>query len=361
MQTHNERLRDRLKDDLRQGNYWNKLKEDYSELHEYFIDKEKNERLKYMGVFSRFFHLNWWLLKAMIFKLTPVRRLLFVLGFTFTLFGGIVKYGNADTTNISILGGTILIFILMLELKDKLLAKSELGEGRQVQQALMPPEQPDAAGWDIWLYSFPANDVGGDLVDFIKRKDGSYILTVGDVSGKGLGAALFSIKLQSSLRALSGEPFELREIISKVNDLFYKDGIHSRFSSLISFTVKENSDKVTYVNAGHMPPIIYSDGKITELPKGDIALGLMDSPEFNLCELNLTKDDAIIAYSDGVVEAENQLHYFYGKARFLELIEKYGNEPAEKLGQKIIRDVNFFRNDYKIHDDISIAIIKRTG
>lgn len=355
---HTERLRDQLKEDLRGGNYWHTIKEDYSDVQEYFLDKEKKERLKFMKPISRFFHLNWWLLKEMIFKLSPVRRLLFVAGIFMSIFGNSVHV-NGNSNNFSILGGLLLIFVLMLELKDKLLAKTELGEGRQVQQALMPNKKPLLAGWDIWLYTLPANDVGGDLVDFVERKDNTYFLTLGDVSGKGLGAALFSIRLQASLRTLANESFSVEEIISKVNNLFYKDGMHNRFASLIAIELKENSDNINFVNAGHMPPIIYRNGEITELSKGDLAVGLAPDPKFNLKSANLKNGETLILYSDGIIEAINEVELFYGKERFLRLIKKFGGESAERIGNKIIKDVDFFRNNYRMHDDISIAVIKR--
>ncbi len=354
-----ERLRDQLRDDLKQGDYWQKIKEDYFDAQEYFIDKEKKERLKHMGTISKFFHLNWWLLKAMIFKLSPVRRILFITGTFFTVFGNSI-YFNGRNNNIPLLGGIILIFVLMLELKDKLLAKTELGEGRQVQQALMSNSNPKLNGWDIWMYNIPANDVGGDLVDFIIRKDKSYMLTIGDVSGKGLGAALFSIKLQASIRTLANENFNVKEIIYKVNDLFYKDGIHNRFASLISLVIKEESNEISFVNAGHMPPIIYENGNTLELPKGDIAIGLTNNPVFNIKTQTIPKDSTLILYSDGIIETLNEAGIFYGNKRLHNLIKKFGGESAESLGNKIIKDIEFFRHGYRMHDDISIAVIKRT-
>lgn len=352
------RLRDQIKEDLSQDDYWHTIKEDYSEVQEYFLDREKKERLKYMKPVKRFFHLNWWLLKAMIMNLSHVRRVLFLLGFVLTFLGNSVRFGQGNN-NTGLLGAIIILFVLMLELKDKLLAKSELGEGRQVQQALMPNANPKLEGWEIWMHNIPANDVGGDLVDFIRRKDNSCLLTIGDVSGKGLGAALFSIKLQASIRTLTQESFTIKEIIYKVNELFYKDGIHNRFASLISLSLNDNSGEIEFVNAGHMPPIIYEEGEIRELQKGNIAIGLTNSPAFEIKKETLGINSVMILYSDGIIETVNEAGIFYGKERLLNLITKFGEELAEKLGSKLIKDVEFFRQSHKMYDDISVAVIKR--
>ncbi len=354
------RLRDQIREDLEGKNFWSSIKDDYSELHEYFLDKQKKEKLKQMGNVKKFFFLNWWLLKAMLMKLSPVRRLLLLVGIVLILFDNSVKINGVEN-NSGLLGAIIILFVLMLELKDKLLAKTELKEGREVQQALMPNESPQIKGWDIWLYNLPANDVGGDLIDFVKRKDGTTLLTLGDVSGKGLGAALFSIKLQSSLRTLAQENFDLKDIISRVNELFYRDGIHNRFASIISLSIREHSDEIEFVNAGHMPPIILRKNSYSELPKGDIAIGLTESPEFNLKTLKLDVGETLVLYSDGVIETENRFGMFYGKERMLKLFQKFGDAEVQSLGNKLVKDIAFFRNDFKMHDDVSIAIVRRTN
>jgi len=120
-----------------------------------------------------------------------------------------------------------------LELKDKLHAKTELEEGRSVQNALMPEENPKVDGWDIWLYTRPANDVGGDLLDFTKISENNYGISLGDVAGKGLSAALLMAKLQSTIRAIVPDYISLSEFGNKLNHIFCRDSLPKLFSSLI--------------------------------------------------------------------------------------------------------------------------------
>ena len=159
-----------------------------------------------MNPLKKFFTLPWWLTKALYFKLTPFRRILFFIGiigfFTFGSFDSGPE-GTDISLNISaVFTAFVFLFILALELKDKLLAKTELEEGRLIQLALMPEQSPKVKGWDVWLYTRSANDVGGDLLDFIQVEENRFGIAVGDVAGKGLSAALFMAKLQSTIRAI---------------------------------------------------------------------------------------------------------------------------------------------------------------
>ena len=99
----------------------------------------------------------------------------------------------------------LLLLLLMLELKDKLVARSELQAGRIMQQALLPKEAPRVAGWDVWISTQPANEVGGDLIDFVTHEDGRVGLVLADVCGKGLPAALLMARLQATLLAFVPE------------------------------------------------------------------------------------------------------------------------------------------------------------
>ena len=214
-------------DDFRKGDLRKGIRRDYRDMKEFFIDDERKKRLLSMGWFKRWFLTSWWLLKGLFFNLTPIRRLLFVLALILILSSRqiiIVGHGQAEvSTNLSLLGGILLIFIIMLELKDKLLAKTELSEGRSIQSALMPNQNPEVPGWDVWIYSHPANDVGGDLVDYLPLDSNKYGLSLADVSGKGLGAALFMAKLQATIRALAPDYKSLSEFINKLNQIFHRD------------------------------------------------------------------------------------------------------------------------------------------
>jgi len=174
-----------LRDDIHQIKIKDDLGTEYRSLKEYYLTKERKKKLETMGKFKRFFIIPWWLLKALFFKLTPFRRILLLIAIFLIMMAGNNKISSENVSinfvGTAMMGGLILLFILALELKDKLLAKTELAEGRAVQKALMPGTNPEIAGWDIWLYTKPANDVGGDLLDFLKLSEDKVCISVGEM------------------------------------------------------------------------------------------------------------------------------------------------------------------------------------
>lgn len=344
-----------LKEDWKNTHLKSSFKKDYSAAEEFFFTDYERTRLVQMSSFNRLFYRLAWLLKKPFLKLTPFRRLLLLIG-TVLIFVS----RSENENNLGILGGLILVFLILLELKDKLIAKTELEEGRAIQMSLMPERTPSIPGWEVWLYTNPANDVGGDLVDFQKLAENSYGISLGDISGKGLSAALLMAKLQSSIRALVFEYSQINILVEKINTLFYNDTPQNRFASLIYFKISSDSGRIKYVNAGHLPPIILKPNSFDELQKGLPALGLMKDFQYQEEFLNLDRNDIIISFSDGLTEAENINGEFYGKKRALELFAKQRGKTASKIGENILSDVKNFIGEATPHDDISIIVLRKT-
>jgi serine phosphatase RsbU (regulator of sigma subunit) len=118
-------------------------------------------------------------------------------------------------------------------LKDKLLAHGELESGRAVQRAMIPEQAPLVPGWNLWLFTRSANEVGGDLVDFLRMNGDRFGIAIGDVAGKGLGAALFMVKIQATLRALTPDHDSLTDLASKLNRICPRWNA-TKFASLLS-------------------------------------------------------------------------------------------------------------------------------
>jgi len=157
-------------DDFLHGDLERSFRRDFKELYHFYLDEEDLARLAKMGRVRRFLSMTWWLLKGLILKLPPLRRLMLLLALVLLLFQDF-SWQTGDvrfTFGTSCMSLFIVLVILMLELKDKLLARDELEVGRAVQLALMPQACPEVPGWELWLFTSPANDVGGDLVDCLK-------------------------------------------------------------------------------------------------------------------------------------------------------------------------------------------------
>jgi len=357
------KIRHTIRDDLRSPDLRKNLSDDYRDLKENFLDDNKKEQLKNMGVFRKSFKTSWWLLRAMFFRMTPVRRLMFVLGILLILMTNFDIQTSAGSTsggNLHILGGIILVFVLMLELKDKLLAKDELEAGHKVQSALMPDKNPEIEGWKVWLFTKSANDVGGDLIDYIQLSDDEYGISIGDVAGKGLSAALIMAKLQATIRALTGSNISLSKLIQDINNIFHRDSLKSIFASLVYLDLKANQNKIKLVNAGHMPPVILRENNIESLSKGGPALGLMNDLDLPETELEFRKGEKLFIYSDGVTEAVDVTGEFFGEHRLMKVLENQKHRSADNLGEYVVKTIEDFRGDARMNDDLSIVVIEKT-
>jgi hypothetical protein len=353
-----------IKNDFKQLKIKENLGDEYKSLKSYYLTEERKKRLESMGGCRKLFLIPWWLLKALFFKLTPFRRILLIVGLVFLIIGGKTGY-DSDSNSYTIdfttlLSGLIFMFIIALELKDKLLARTELEEGRAIQLALMPDRKPIVPGWDIWLYTRSANDVGGDLLDFVRLDENKYAIAVGDVAGKGLSAALLMAKLQATIRALTPDYESLQKLGEKLNKIFYRDSLPKIFASLLYIEVESNSNSVQFLNAGHFPPMVLSENNIQQLRKDAPALGIMPFAEFHQQSIQIKKDDVIFIYSDGLTEAQNERGEFFGEEKLIEILVNNSSKNSEQIGEELILQVNDFVAKAPIFDDLTISILKRT-
>jgi len=338
------------------------IRRDFKDLKEFYLEDEHIQKLSQMGRLKQWFFTTIWLFKSLFLKLTSVRRLLLIIGLALIFISFSTTIGETNLridSNIKIVGGIILLFILMLELKDKLLARDELIAGRSVQQSLMPEASPKIPGWDVWLYSRPANDVGGDLIDYIQLDNNRYGFALGDVSGKGLPAALLMAKLQSTLRALVTEFNSLAELGSKINKIFHRDSMSKSFASLVYLVLTSNSGKISMLNAGHPPPLVFNMDGVKSTAKGDVALGIVDKSIYRVKDISIRKGDFFIIFSDGVTEAQNDKEEFYGKTNLTNLLTTLVGLSAQEAGIKILESVEHFVNEAPFYDDLSLLILKR--
>jgi hypothetical protein len=362
--THNDikepGLRDTLKNDLSQSGHFQTFKSELKDVKEFYLSSEKKRRLGQKKWYSRWFYMSWWVFKGMILKLTPLRRLILLIGICFLL-SATISAGNSDDAprNRGIIGGVIIIFVLMLELKDKQLAHNELIAGRKIQEKLMPSENPNINGWDVWMYSKPANEICGDLIDYVEVNKDRYALFLADVAGKGLNAALFTTKLQASIRTIIYD-LRLEKLVSKVNEIFFKEKYRFIFASLLYAEIQPLNNEIEYVNAGHLPPVLLRTSGLDELPKGNAAIGLIANENYNSNTVILNSGDFLIIFSDGVTEAMNNTGNLYGKERFYKFISTRRNLTSKELGEDILKEIEQFLNYSNPSDDLSLIIIKKS-
>ncbi len=350
--------------DLTRGDVERHLRRDLHDLYHFYLDEESRSRLQRMGRVKRWLSMAWWLLKSLILRLSPTRRLMLLLSIWLIIMGDVsFRASDVDMSfHISKLGYLVLLVVLMLELKDKLLAKDELAVGRAVQLALMPCESPPTPGWDVWLFTRPANDVGGDLVDFIPLTEGASGLALGDVSGKGLGAALLMAKLQATLRAFAPEAAgqgALATLAERVNRLLCRDGLANRFATLLVLRIEPGSGLVRLANGGHMPPLALIEGELRRLPPVAPLLGVLPEAKYVEQEVLLGPGDLLVAYSDGVTEAMDKDEQFYGEERLADLLPGLKGLSAREAGRRLLASVDTFIGEERPSDDLSLILLKR--
>lgn len=351
-----------LLEDMRRGDLRQTIRRDYLELKLFILNEEQHKRLGEMNRVKRFLHLSWWLLKSLLLKLTPARRILLAVGLLLLLLQDNVTFGGSDVRvnfNFNVLSALILVFVLMLELKDKLLAREELEAGQAIQRALMPVRSPEVPGWRLWLFTRSANEVGGDLIDFITLSKTKFGIAVGDVAGKGLRAALLTAKLQATMRALVTDFSSLSEFTVKLNQIFNRDSLPNLFASLLYIEFQADSDTVRFVNAGHIPPVVLKGKAVQKMDKGDAALGLLAAATFAEHSIELTRGDVLLAYSDGITDAQNEGGEFFGEQRLLDLLPQFRDFPTERIGENLISELDRFIGQAKASDDVTVAILRR--
>jgi hypothetical protein len=342
-------------DDFRRGDFERSMKRDYRELKDFMLTEEREKRLKEMRTLRRLFFISWWFLEGLILKLTPARRILLLVA----VFLIISSWGKNGNEGLHLLGALVLLFIIMLELKDKLIAHEELEAGHAVQNALMPERTPPVSGWGLWLFTRSANEVGGDLVDFINISPDRVGVTLGDIAGKGLRAALLTAKLQATIRALAPDFSSLSELGRKLNFIFCRDSLPNLFASVVYLEVQPNAGSIRLVNAGHLPPLIVRGAQLERTDKGGMALGLSPQATYQEQRLELNTNDMVFVYSDGLTEARNESGAFFGEQKILDLLPQLATYSPQQIGDRLLAEIDRFVGDARTYDDITIAILKR--
>jgi hypothetical protein len=355
-------LRRLLFEDLRGAGIQSGYQRELKELYHFYLDEEMRTKLAGMGRFRRAFALLGWLFKSLMAKLSPGRRLLLLVALVLAIMGntGFTFASRGIQIDFRPWGFLLVLFVLMLELKDKLLAKDEIQIARQVQIALLPEENPSIPGWSVWSYSRPANDVGGDLVDYVELGGFRHGIALGDVAGKGLGAALLTAKLQATLRALVPEAASLDELGGRVNTILHRDGLDNRFATLFYAELEHDSGQVRYLNAGHNPSFLVRADRVEKLGASSVPLGMLPATVYEESALEIEPGEMMLAYTDGLTEAENVLGQEFGMSRLEEMLPDLRGLDPESVGRRILEEVDRFLGDARTTDDLSLVVIRRS-
>jgi sigma-B regulation protein RsbU (phosphoserine phosphatase) len=227
---------------------------------------------------------------------------------------------------------------------------------RTVQESFLPQSEPEVQSYKFSSHYTPALEVGGDFYDFIRLDKGHTGIVIGDVSGKGVPAALYMAKLGSDMRTLAFTEQSPAEALIKLNDLLAARSRRGMFATLLYIELDSQAGIFTISNAGHLPPIIKkTNGSLVKLATaGGAPLGMLAGMKYGQETAKIMPGDTVILYTDGVVEAMNAKEELYGYDRLEALVRKSPSTPNE-LKMAIIDDVNRFTGLSPQHDDMTLV------
>jgi len=322
-----------------------------------------------------FFHTAQELAWAILEKLTPARRVLLLIGVVFLIFpaGGFSYHGKAGEVQVvefdfRFYGGVVLFVLLMLEIADRVVMKRDLEIARDIQRWLLPASPPPVPGMAIAFATRPANTVAGDYYDVFPRPasaggDARFILSVADVAGKSIPAALLMATFQASLRTLSATPSPLVEMVASMNQYACTNSQSGlRFTTAFVAEFDPATRTLNYINAGHNNPILRrNNGTVEYLVAGGLPLGIRAEAPYDSGSTVLQAGDWLVIFTDGVIEARNERDEEYGEPRLLEVLRTGAASTPDELLRRLLSDVDSFVGATPQHDDITCMLVKISG
>jgi phosphoserine phosphatase RsbU/P len=275
---------------------------------------------------------------------------------------------------------------LVQEQKQKQRLENELAIAQEVQAQLFPQHISQLASLEVYGFCRPARTVSGDYYDFLTVDSDKLLLAVGDISGKGISAALLMATIHSAVRAysLEGTPI-LKEpmavsagggaserlasgshggevspaaLLSLLNHQLYQSTPAEKYATLFLGTYDEADRKLTYSNGGHLPPIILSeDGALRRLEQGGTVVGLFERVSYEEASIHLRRGEIFLAYSDGVTEPENDFGEF-GEQRLIELVQENRHLPLTRITEIVTAAVDDWIGDQEQPDDVTLVLAR---
>ena len=230
----------------------------------------------------------------------------------------------------------------------------------EIQQRFLPSKAPQVTGYELQGISFPCYEIGGDYYDFIERENGSLIVALGDVSGKGTAAALLMSSLHAAVHAQADANDSIVKTIVAVNRYLVESIPPNRFVTLFYAELDPKNGALAFLNAGHNPPlIVHAGGTMEQLASGGLPLGILADADFREGRTKLYPGDVLVIYSDGVSEAVNPNGEEFGATRLYEVVARNLDTSASGIRDRIESALTKFCQGTPAADDITLVIVKR--
>ncbi len=232
-------------------------------------------------------------------------------------------------------------------------------QARTIQMSLLPPGRREFAGFDVYAASTPAQSVGGDLYDYYDVDPETLGFAVADASGHGLPAALQARDVATGLRMGVERDLKITRMVERLNRVIHQSGLTSRFISLF-FGELERNGNLSYINAGHPPPLLHDSRGVRELSVGGMLLGPDLGATYKMGFVHVDRGAALVAYSDGVIEREDGKGEIFGLERLSAWLAASAGTPAEDAVAELLHHLSEFGDGRPFEDDVTIMMVRRT-
>lgn len=348
--------------DLKDGDVARLIRSEAPEVYQFYLDSAKRNDYKKMTQGQRKFALLRELVYTFLRKLSPVRRIAFSLAF--------VIFFYASMTNMwfwAVLSFLTVVLLLAFEVAEKFSATNELDIAKNIQEELIMTDSPVYEGLQVAAYSKPAKVVGGDFLNYfpLNSSQKKHFYLLGDISGKGMLAALYMVRVHSVLTYLTKNQLSAKDVLKELNKVLnsiFKPGL---FFTAAALEVEEGK-KIKAIRAGHTPLLHFcaESGVVKQLKPNGIGIGMRDKGIFDKTleeiEIDLKINDILFIYSDGVNEAVDEVNKEFGIARVEKNLIKNADKSPDEIIKSILKSINNFTYNVPMRDDITILVLKRT-
>jgi sigma-B regulation protein RsbU (phosphoserine phosphatase) len=260
-------------------------------------------------------------------------------------------------------GMTARIEQLIGEVKEKEKLEAELEVARLVQAQLFPKEVPTLATLELAGVCNPARVVSGDYYDFIPIANRGAAVVVGDISGKGISAALLMASVQSSLHAQlamdTDTEVSTATLVTRLNRQLYASTPAEKYATFYCAVYDDRNSRLSYTNAGHLAPILIRNGDALRLESNGTVVGIFPEYPFEQATVSLQKGDLLAAFTDGITESENAQEEQYGEDRLIELLKLHSGKPLDEILRIVMETITKWAHDPAARDDITMLLARK--
>ncbi len=286
-------------------------------------------------------------------ELRLMNRLAFAMGLLFSLGARaieVVRVRSEERTH-------VLEEKIAVETRERQILEQDMERAREIQESLFPTELPRLAGCELAAGCQPARVVGGDYFDLVPVSGNRVAIAVGDVVGKGIGAALLMSNLQAIVRSFAPAGVSAAELCAKTNEVIAGNIAPGKFITFFCAILQEGGRKIEYCNAGHNPPLVLrADGTTERLTEGGPLLGVFPEATYASGTAALEAGDRLVLFTDGITEASNAAGDEFGEARLIDAVKSAHNLSAERVRVAIMDAVRDFAGE-SLQDDATLVVV----